>query len=288
MANLTYTEKEAIENVLNMGGGHVSDFSKMQFARFMLSPNKIQIYSDRYGVYGNSKACRLRSFLDLENDYVVGKILKDLIEREYRKKPSEKKTDYDIAYSTVNRLLGLPNRRIEDVVFVANNEGIKPKTDEELFLEKEFRNLSFSKVPIDSQVTLLLEARMKEIQVCIKGRAHLASIILMGSALEGLLLGIASGKVKAFNLARLSPKDKNGKVFPIYNWKLANLIDVANELKIIGNDVRQYSHALRDFRNYIHPHHQMAARFTPDEHTVKISWQVLRAAIDDLSKHESE
>lgn len=40
---------------------------------------------------------------------------------------------------------------------------------------------------------------------------------------------------------------------------------------------------LRDFRNYIHPYEQWSSGFNPDEHTALISWQVLKAAIHDLS-----
>jgi hypothetical protein len=53
---------------------------------------------------------------------------------------------------------------------------------------------------------------------------------------------------------------------------------------MLGLDVKKFSHALRDFRNYIHPYEQMASRFNPDAHTAQICFQVLRAAISALSK----
>jgi hypothetical protein len=48
-----------------------------------------------------------------------------------------------------------------------------------------------------------------------------------------------------------------------------------------------FSHSLRDFRNFIHPYQQHLLNFSPDKHTAKISWQVLQAVIDDLSKKKS-
>ena len=39
----------------------------------------------------------------------------------------------------------------------------------------------------------------------------------------------------------------------------------------------------KDFRNYIHPRQQLSQNFNPDMHTAKISWQVLQAAIADLT-----
>ncbi len=42
-------------------------------------------------------------------------------------------------------------------------------------------------------------------------------------------------------------------------------------------------HGLRDFRNYIHPYEQMVSGFTPDDHTAKVCFQVLKAALASLA-----
>ncbi|MDD2889340.1 MAG: hypothetical protein PHE49_01700 [bacterium] len=62
------------------------------------------------------------------------------------------------------------------------------------------------------------------------------------------------------------------------------IIDVAHSLDLIDEDVKKFSHTLRDFRNYIHPHLQMSSSFNPNEHTAKICWQVLQASIYQLSR----
>jgi hypothetical protein len=66
-------------------------------------------------------------------------------------------------------------------------------------------------------------------------------------------------------------------------WTLAQFIDVACELGYLKLDIKKFGHALRDFRNYIHPYQQMSSRFDPDHHTAEICLQVLRAAIAGLS-----
>ena len=274
MANLSYTEKEAIENLLEMKTGYVSDFSNRQFDDFMFTTCKIRIYSDKYSINGNSKACRLRAFWDIEEDLIVGKILQELVKREIVRKPDFNRNEYVIISSAINRLLNISN----------SNKTEKNKTDEKIFLEKEFKNIQLDELKIDSQIIRIIKNRLEEIKKCINSDSNLAAIILIGSTLEGILLGIASNNIKDFNTAKLSPKDKSLKVLPIYEWKFANLIDVANELKYIGNDVKEFSHVLRNFRNYIHPFHQLSAKFTPDKHTVKICWQVLQAAIYDLTE----
>ena len=74
------------------------------------------------------------------------------------------------------------------------------------------------------------------------------------------------------------------------NGKRIKTVDVHSHclfhesLDLVGEDVKKFSHALRDFRNYIHPFQQMASQFNPDQHTAKICWQVLQAAITQLSK----
>jgi uncharacterized protein with HEPN domain len=68
------------------------------------------------------------------------------------------------------------------------------------------------------------------------------------------------------------------------DWTLNDFINIARDLNLVGEDVKKFSHALRDFRNYIHPYQQMSSGFNPDGHTAKICWQVLQAAITQLSK----
>lgn len=55
---------------------------------------------------------------------------------------------------------------------------------------------------------------------------------------------------------------------------------------LINEEVRKFSHSLRDFRNYIHPYQQLSSQFSPDKHTAQISVQVLKAAIFQLSNKQ--
>jgi hypothetical protein len=105
---------------------------------------------------------------------------------------------------------------------------------------------------------------------------------MCGSVLEGLLLGMALANPKSFNQAASAPKDYTGKNKQFPEWTLAQMIDVSCELGYLKLDVKKFGHALRDFRNYIHPYQQMSSRFAPDEHTAAICIQVLRAAIASL------
>jgi hypothetical protein len=99
-----------------------------------------------------------------------------------------------------------------------------------------------------------------------------------------MLLGVAIKYPKEFNQSNSSPKDKiTGKTLMFDKWTLNNFIEAAYEVGLLKEDVKKFSHSLRDFRNYIHLYEQVNSGFNPDEHTAKISWQVLKAALFQLS-----
>ena len=128
----------------------------------------------------------------------------------------------------------------------------------------------------------ILEKRLIEIEKCINSGAYLSSIIMMGSFLEGLLLAVISSNQKKANQAKTSPKNKDGKVKKFHEWKLQDLISVCHECGWIEVDVKDFSILLRDYRNMIHPYHQLNKKIYPDLDTAKICWEVLNAVINDL------
>lgn len=156
---------------------------------------------------------------------------------------------------------------------------------EDEFLKREFKDVSVSKAGLEGVVSDILQQRIREIERCFPACAYLSVILLAGSTLEGLLLGIAIKYPKQFNTSKSSPKDPNGKVKQFHDWSLSSFIDVARDLGLIQYDTHKFSHSLRDFRNYIHPFQQMSSGFSPREHTAKICLQVLKAAIFEISEN---
>jgi hypothetical protein len=164
------------------------------------------------------------------------------------------------------------------------SSGKKEPISEDEFLKHEFKNVNIDAIGLDSAINNILNLRLKEIEICINSNSPLAVIFLCGSTLEGLLLGVASKYPADFNKSKAAPKDKDKKVMKLPEWTLNNLIDVACDVGFLKEDVKKYSHTLRDFRNYIHPYQQLSSRFNPDEHTAKISWQVLKTAIHQIGR----
>lgn len=150
------------------------------------------------------------------------------------------------------------------------------------FLSREFSGFTISDLGLDINVTEVLNKRIDEIEKTYTSAAYLSAILIAGSTLEGVFLGLALSYPRAFNTVKSSPKNRDGKVQPFHDWNLAAFIDVAKDLEIIQLDTYKFSHVLRDFRNYIHPYQQMSSGFTPREHTAKICLQVLKATITEI------
>lgn len=272
MSSLTDIEKRYLEKLLGMQSGYVLDYSDATFGEFF-NRHRINIHGRKYQTYGTSKAKKMRAFWEQEPDKVVSPVLLEMLD----------------SYQANCELNG---REIDSVVLercrsiAARLSGRKTETTTEAvesFLEKEYTIPNIRALPVEPQVASVIEARLKEARTALGAKAYLSVIFLCGSVLEGVLLGVAQNSPEQFNRSRASAKDSQGKVKPFHEWSLAQLIDVACEVHLLKLDVKKFSHGLRDFRNYIHPYEQMVSGFTPDEHTAKVCFQVLKAALASLA-----
>lgn len=270
MSSLTDVEKRYLERILNMGSGYVLDYSDATFGEFF-DHYQIDIHDTKYQNYGTSKAKKLRSFWEQETDALVGKALSGMLDSyEASCHLSKKEIDqpiFDKSRIIVTRLLA------ESSVQKGVND----------FLLREFTIPNVQDLPVESLIAAIIQERLSEIRVVLQAGAHLSVIFLCGSVLEAVLLGAAQKNPASFNRASASPKYIDGTVKLFPDWNLAEFIDVACEIGLLKIDVKKFSHGLRDFRNYIHPHQQMRSGFTPDEHTATVCFQVLKAALASMA-----
>jgi hypothetical protein len=182
---------------------------------------------------------------------------------------------HDITFSRANKV-DIENEKRKEQNAIDNEAD---------FLKEDFADISIEKLHIDSFIVPFLEARINEIKLCLTAKSSLSVIFLAGSTLEGVLLGLALNNPSMYNQAKSAPKNiKTEKVKNFNDWTLSNLIDVSCELGFLREDVKKFSHSLRDFRNYIHPYQQMSENFFPDDNTAKICFQVLKAALFQISQ----
>lgn len=273
MSTLTEVDKRYLEKILGMEGGYLLDYNDMTFGQFF-KRHRVDIHSTKYQTYGTSKAKKMRAFWESEPDALVGKVLSEMLDvYEANCKLNNKKIDTAVLQESQKiaaRLLGKPQ------------PAPSSRTGDD-FLNREFTIPNIQNLPIEASAVPIIESRLAEARKALGAGAHLSVIFLCGSVLEAVLLGAAQKEPTRFNQAAASPKTNDGKVKHFPDWSLAQFIDVACEIGLLKPDVKKFSHGLRDFRNYIHPYEQMVSRFMPDEHTAKLCFQVLKAALAGVS-----
>ena len=273
MSSLTDIDKRYLEKILNMGSGYVLDYTDATFDGFF-AQHGVNIHGQKYQTYGTSKAKKLRSFWEQEPDTLVGQALSEMLDSyEAACDLDGEEVDGTVlekARGVVARLLGKPQKT-------------KLKNTVKDFLYQEFTIPNIQKLPVEEAVVPIIEGRLDEARKTLEAGAYLSVVILCGSILEAVLLGKAQREPALFNSSPVSPKTAEGKVKQFQDWTLANFINVASDVGVLKPDVKKFSHGLRDFRNYIHPYQQMMSGFAPDEHTAKMCFQVLKAALASVA-----
>jgi hypothetical protein len=267
MSSLTDIDKRYLEKLLGMQSGYVLDYSDATYSEFF-SRHKVDIHGSKYQTFGTSKAKKTRAFWEQEPDTVVGPVLSEMLD------------SYEAVCDLNNREMdtGVLDKCRAIVAKLSGKTSNETNETVESFLDKEFAIPNIHKLPVEAQVATIIEARLDEARSALAAKAYLSVIFLCGSVLEGVLLGVAQKNPEKFNRSSSSAKYPDGKVKPLHEWSLAQFIDAACDVQLLKLNVKKFSHGLRDFRNYIHPYEQMVSGFTPDEHTAKVCFQVLKAA----------
>lgn len=270
--SITSFDRRIIEDFLEMSGGYVLDFSNSQFES-LFEDRGVQIFSDQFANLGTSKAKRLRAFLQQAPDDKIGEVLHDLL-RHY---------DYLLRHHAESEVSSarapfeaLARRLRPDLA----GTGEANKNQEQKLLQLEFDPKKVGLLPVEAACGKLLVGRMTEAQACLENHCHLGAVILCGSVLEAICLGYGQKhpeKVNRAYAARFTRSAPN-----LWEFKLTEWIDVLCETGAFTPNIGKFGHALREFRNYVHPYQQLSSGFTPDQHTAKISFQVVVAAIENI------
>lgn len=272
MSTLSSAEKQYLETILDMSAGYVLDFNDRTFAEFFRQYS-IAIHGNRYRRNGTSKAKKMRAFWDLEPDSVVGPVLNEMIDKcEAQCQLGQRQLAPGVlarGKHIASRLTGL---QVSPDPMTAQG-----------FLDVDLQLPDLKSLPIAPTVSDVIHNRLDEAALCLKSGAHMAVVFLCGSILEAVLLGAASHDPGRFNQSVRAPKSVSGKVKQFHDWKLSELIDVASEVGLLKPDVQKFSHGVRDFRNYIHPYQQINSGFLPDDHTARLCFQALKAALADVA-----
>ncbi len=89
MPKLKGSEIRTIDKIFEMSDGYLLDFSDRTMAEYFEDEFSIDITQEKYQINGGSKAKRLRSFIELEDGYLVGQVLRKLWQYKCDYKPED-------------------------------------------------------------------------------------------------------------------------------------------------------------------------------------------------------
>lgn len=273
--SLTGYERHLLYDFFCSQNGGVLDFS-VEFLSNFFRKFDINIDGSRYHKHGESKAKRLRAFFELEGDQLIADVTLRLI-------------DHYICYCE-KRDVEADMKKVVEVKEIINNLIERPSQPQSAGmdgpLDVKLREGAIEELPIEKAMIPIVIARLKEAEIARDNGAYRAVVFLCGSVLEGVLLGATSQFPDSFKGANAAPKTKSGALKKFPHWTLAQLIAVASEIGMVSPDVTKWSDALRNFRNYIHPHQEMMSEFSPDKRTAQMCLTTLASAFNTISKFE--
>lgn len=130
----------------------------------------------------------------------------------------------------------------------------------------------------EAKLRAIVERDYVEVQRAFVAQCWKATIIVAGGAIEAVLTDI---------LLADEPRAKSAKAAPsksdITKWDLAELIDVAVELKLVSAAVSKLSHPVREYRNLVHPGNEMRSGLPFDREEARIALEVLNILHRDLA-----
>jgi len=130
----------------------------------------------------------------------------------------------------------------------------------------------------DPNIKQIAESDFKELSKSLIQENWKCVLILCGGLIEAILLDVLKNNSALALVAKAAPKEPN-----LDKWKFNDIIDVAEELKIIGPDIERLSDTVRDYRNLIHPGKQIRSRLKVKPEESKIAFEVLNIVVRELS-----
>ncbi|GAA1718284.1 hypothetical protein GCM10009745_78840 [Kribbella yunnanensis] len=131
-------------------------------------------------------------------------------------------------------------------------------------------SVSIAEIVQDEAFGRQLRHRLDEAFACWRSGAPTAALIMLGSLLEGVLYDVALHSMES------TPSDN-----------LQALITKARDERWIAKDVAEYADVLRNHRNLVHPRKQWKQEYEPEDDSVRIAWNVVVAALNDLAAHRA-
>jgi hypothetical protein len=136
---------------------------------------------------------------------------------------------------------------------------------------------AFLRLGADVAFSQQLQDLWVEATTCYAAGANLATVVMLGSLLEGILLAKVRQEIAADSALAQTPAVRDPE-----KLNLAALIDVASGQQWIHKTRSQFSDVLRNYRNFVHPGRASQAGHSIDQGTASICLQVVTECMRDL------
>ncbi len=130
----------------------------------------------------------------------------------------------------------------------------------------------------DAKLRQILEADLKELQRAYDAQCLKSVVILCGAAIEAILIDALMQD------AMVSATTRPEKLL---EWGLADLIAKATQRGLIEAAAGKFSHAIRDFRNLVHPGRVVREQLSIDAEEARIAIEVLNIVCRDLARERA-
>jgi hypothetical protein len=129
----------------------------------------------------------------------------------------------------------------------------------------------------DTDLRELLEADWREARRVHEAKAWKSCVILCGGILEGILMDALdkdwANASREYSVRRRRPAP------PLNEWDLVDLVESANKLRTFPKGAIHLSHAVREFRNLIHPGKQIRENVRVTEEQANVAINAVRMCI---------
>lgn len=138
----------------------------------------------------------------------------------------------------------------------------------------------------NDQMRPLLESDWVEVRSAYGSQAWKAAVLLSGGIIEGLLLDALLPRETEAKEAIGRIREKK-KVRRIETWDLIDLVDVARELGLLRGATSHLGHAIREFRNLIHPGKSLLTGKQVTRREAELAINSVEVVLQDLSDYSA-
>jgi hypothetical protein len=126
-----------------------------------------------------------------------------------------------------------------------------------------------------------LESDWQEANEVHQAKAWKSCVVLCGGILEGMLIDALQTRKEEASRSYKGLKQKESPP-NISRWRLQDMVDVAQDIGILGKGSFHLSHAIRQYRNLIHPAKQVAEGIEITEDSANIAISSIRTFIKEF------